>query len=175
MHSLYWRAMKVLIVRHAKAEARPLLGFLAKRDRRRPLTPGGRKDMAKTAKGLTRLVPALDALAASPLARARETAEILAKRYDGVELVELPALAPGGSAEQVIGWLREQPKDAVVALVGHEPDLGEFASYLLAGKHGSFLPLKKAGACLVAFDAEPAAAAGRLEWLLPPGALRKLA
>ena len=41
--------MKILIVRHAKAEERRLLGLLRK-DAARPLTPGGRKDMAKAAK-----------------------------------------------------------------------------------------------------------------------------
>lgn len=167
--------MKVLLVRHAKAEARPLLGMLAKHDARRALTPEGRKDMAKVAKGLKRLVSSVDVLASSPLVRARETADVLVKRYDAAERAELPALAPGENPAALLDWLGAQPREAVVALVGHEPDLGVLAGFLLTGKRASFMPFKKAGACLIDFPEAPAAGAGRLEWLLPPGALRKLA
>ncbi len=166
--------MKVLLVRHAKAEPRPRLGLLRKNDER-PLTSGGRKDMAKAAKGLKRLVPAIDVLATSPLARARETAEVLARRYDHDDIVDVAALSPGGEPQALVEWLRGQRKDAVVALVGHEPDLGGFAGYLLTGRRESFLPFKKGGACLIDLADGPVADGGRLEWLLPPGALRKLA
>lgn len=165
--------MKVLLVRHAKAEPRPRL--LRKNDERRRLTPGGRKDMAKAAKGLKRLVPAIDVLATSPLARARETAEVLARCYDCDDVAEVAVLSPGGEPRALLEWLRGQPKDALIALVGHEPDLGGFAGYLLTGRRETFLPFKKGGACLIDLADGPAAGGGRLEWLLPPGALRKLA
>ncbi len=165
----------MLLVRHAKAEPRPRLGLLRKHDERRRLTPGGRRDMAKVAKGLKRLVPAIDVLATSPLARARETAEVLARRYDHDDVAEVAALSPGSEPQALVEWLRGQPKGALVALVGHEPDLGGFAGYLLTGRRESFLPLKKGGACLIDLADGPAAGGGRLEWLLPPGALRKLA
>ncbi len=167
--------MKVLLVRHAKAESRPRRGSLHQGDERRRLTPGGRKDMAKAAKGLKRLVPAIDVLATSPLVRARETAEILARRYDRDDIADVAALSPGGEPRVLVEWLRGQRKGALIALVGHEPDLGGFAGYLLTGRRETFLPLKKGGACLIDFADGPVAGRGRLEWLLPPNALRKLA
>ncbi len=167
--------MKVLLVRHAKAEPRPRSGLSRQRDERRRLTPGGRKDMAKVAKGLRRLVPAIDVLATSPLTRARETAEVLARRYDHDDIADVAALSPGSEPQALVEWLRGQRKGALIVLVGHEPDLGGFAGYLLTGRRETFLPLKKGGACLIDLADGPAAGKGRLEWLLPPGALRKLA
>ncbi len=164
--------MKVLIVRHAKAESRALLPLLRKKDTERVLTPGGRRDMARAAKGLKRLLPEISILATSPLARAKETAQILSARYDQIEVMELSLLSPGNKPEALHTWLREQPQDATVALVGHEPDLAVFASYLLTGRQESHLVLKKGAGCLI--DLPDRSAAGKLEWLLQPGALRKL-
>ncbi len=163
--------MQVLIIRHAKAGQRGLLGFLGKKDT--PLTDAGRKDMRKAAKGLQSLVPEIDVLATSPLARARETADIVSKRYDDLPVMELAPLAPGGSKEEVLAWLREQKPSATVALVGHEPDLGILASWLISGGTRSFLSLKKGAACLIEMTEKPAPGSGNLEWLLPPTALRK--
>ena len=50
-----------------------------KPDALRPLTRAGRKKMRRAARGLARLVPHLDALATSPLTRAVETGEIVAR------------------------------------------------------------------------------------------------
>jgi phosphohistidine phosphatase len=165
--------MKILIVRHARAEERRLLGLLRK-DAARPLTPEGRKDMAKAAKGLKQLVSDLRVLATSPLVRAKQTAQILAERYD-TEVTEVTELSPGADPDKLLAWLRKQPLEAIVALVGHEPDLGALASWFLTGRKESFVQFKKGAACLIDFaEAGPAPGRGRLEWLIQPGALRKL-
>jgi phosphohistidine phosphatase len=163
--------MKVLIIRHARAEERGLL----KRDAGRRLTNGGRKDMRKAAKGLTRLVANLDILATSPLVRARQTAEILADVLDDSAPTELDLLAPGGRPEKLVAWLGNQREDATVALVGHEPDLSRFAGFVLTGEAQSLLELKKGAVCLIEFERKPAAGEGRLLWLLAPAQLRRLA
>jgi phosphohistidine phosphatase len=165
--------MQILIIRHAKAGQRGLLGFIGKKDAARPLTDVGRRDMRKAARGLQKLVPEVDVLATSPLARARETADIVSRRYDNIPVMELAALAPGGSKEDVLAWLRDQKATATVALVGHEPDLGMLSSWLLGGGAESFLSLKKGAACLIEMSETPTPGSGRLEWLLPPAALRK--
>jgi len=166
--------MFVLLVRHAKAEARSLLGLGAKRDARRPLTDAGRKRMRRAARALCKLVSKIDVLASSPLVRARETAEIIAGRYDGISVLDLASLSPGGSEQELLDWLREQPGDATIALVGHEPDLGVFASWLLSGGKLPFSPLRKGGACLIRFAETPVPGGGVLEWWLPPRLLDKL-
>jgi phosphohistidine phosphatase len=165
--------MFVLIIRHAKAEARAVLGSIGKKDAMRPLTDAGRKDMRKAAKGLRTLVPEIDVLAASPLVRAQETAAIISERYDAMPVTELAPLAPGGSKQAVLDWLRDQPESATVALVGHEPDLGILASWLLSGHKETFISLKKGAGCLIELTDRPEAGAGKLVWLLPPAALRK--
>lgn len=164
--------MQILIIRHAKAGQRGVLGFIGKKDAARPLTDAGRRDMRKAARGLLKLVPEIDVLATSPLARARETADIVSRRYDDIPVMELAPLAPGGSKEDVLAWLRDQKTTATVALVGHEPDLGILASWLLGGAE-SFLSLKKGSACLIEMTDKPTPGTGKLEWLLPPAALRK--
>lgn len=163
--------MDILIIRHAKAEERSLSG---QKDARRPLTEAGRKHMRKAASGLRRLVPTIDVLASSPLVRARQTAEIIAKKYDKIGVTELPLLSPGGSEQELLDWLRDRRKDATVALVGHEPDLGWFASWLVCGKKLPFAPLRKGAAGLIHFTATPVAGHGMLEWWLTPVQLRQL-
>jgi phosphohistidine phosphatase len=59
-------------------------------------------------------------------------------------------------------------------LVGHEPDLSQWAGWALTGRSQSLLALKKAGACLLEFEGRPEARKGRLLWLLTAGQLRKL-
>ena len=150
-----------------------MLGLLRK-DAVRPLTPGGRKDMAKAAKGLKQLVSDLRVLATSPLVRAKQTAQILAERYDA-QVTEVTELSPGADPDKLLAWLRKQPLEAIVALVGHEPDLGALAGWFLTGRKESFILFKKGAACLIDFsEGGPAPGRGRMEWLLQPGALRKL-
>lgn len=166
--------MRVLIIRHGRAEDRASSPGASKDDAARRLTPGGRRDMRAAAKGLRRIAPAIEVLAASPLVRAKETAAIVGRVFDGAEPIELQALAPGGAPTALLKWLAQQPPDATVALVGHEPDLSRLAGLLLAGRGESFLDLKKGAACLVEFDGRPKPGAGRLLWALAPGQLRKL-
>lgn len=166
--------MKVLLIRHGKAEGRPLLSFSAKKDAARVLTETGRREMRKAAKGLRKLSPDIDVLATSPLTRAHETAEIVGKVFGVRELVEQPLLSPAADGPALLDWLQEQSADATVALIGHEPDLGRFVGLLVSGKDASFVTLKKGASCLVEFDGAPAAGRGTLVWLIQPGQLRKL-
>lgn len=164
--------MKLVLIRHARAQARALL----QRDRTRELTPDGRRRMRKAGAGLRTLVPGLDALATSPLVRAHQTAEVIARVYgEGLDIIPLSALAPGEPVTAVLAWLREQPADATLALVGHEPDLGRLASWLLSGKRSGFVQFKKGAAALIEFSAAPTAGNGSLVWLLTAAQLAKVA
>ena len=162
--------MKVVLIRHARAEPRRLL----QRDRARALTEDGRRRQRKAAKGLKAVLPDITQLASSPLLRARQTAEIIAAEYPEASRHTLPALAPGGAPRDSLTWLREQAPDAVVALVGHEPDLGRLAGWLLTGRHAGFLSFKKGAAALIEFDATPRAGGGVLQWLLTAALLADL-
>jgi phosphohistidine phosphatase len=162
--------MQVLLIRHARAEERALL----KRDRARALTVDGQRRMRKAARGLHALLPRLTKIATSPFLRARQTAEIVAAAYTGIDTVSLQALSPGALPHAVLDWLGEQPVEATLALVGHEPDLGRLAGMLLAGRPDSFVQFKKGAAALIEFTDAPAAGNGTLAWLLTAAQLAEL-
>jgi len=60
-----------------------------------------------------------------------------------------------------------------LALVGHEPDLGELAAKLLGAR--GMVEFKKGGVCLIDVDGATPGGPGTLRWMLPPKALRALA
>lgn len=167
--------MELLVVRHAIAEDREEFARTGKPDAERPLTPEGRRRFVKGARGLRRLVPSLDLLATSGLARADETAELLAAAYDGLRIVRVAELAPDAGPAALLPWLRRQRRREAVGVVGHEPHLSALVEFLLAGRPSGFVELRKGGACLVSFAKAAAGGGGELRWLLTAGQLRRLA
>jgi phosphohistidine phosphatase len=145
-----------------------------KPDTERPLTDGGLAKMRKSARGLAQLVPSIDVLATSPLVRAQQTAEILAEAYGGLRTEMVKALAPGEAPSAFLDWLRGRRASETIAAVGHEPDLGLLASWLLVSARASFLELKKGAACLLAFDGAPKAGGAILRWAITPSQLRRI-
>ncbi len=110
----------------------------------------------------------------SPLVRADQTARQLESALAGrAEVAVLGTLAPGFSERTLVERLSALDEDGTVVLVGHEPDLGSLAGSLAIGP-GRAMPLKKAGACAIAFDGPPARGRGELLWFLPPRILRAL-
>lgn len=164
--------MNLLIVRHAPAGDKRRWAAQGKDDALRPLTPRGRRRMREAAQGLARLGPRPDLLATSPLARARQTADILEEAWD-LQPVEVPDISPQASPEQVLAWLRGR-KERTIAIVGHEPALGVLMGLLLTGQERSFMMLKKGQACLIEFQDKTQAGGGRLAWSLAPRQLRRL-
>jgi phosphohistidine phosphatase len=166
--------VKLLIIRHGPAGDRDAWAAEGRDDRLRPLTPDGKKEMRQVAKGLRTLIPSIDLIATSPLVRAVQADEIVAKQY-ATESETLEALAPDHDPDEVLRWLREQRSQEVTAVIGHEPDLSTLASYLLTRNHASFLTLKKSGSCLLDLSDSPKAGSAILDWLLIPRVLRRLA
>ena len=162
--------MQLVLIRHARAEERALF----KRDRTRALTADGRRRMRKAARGLHGLIPGISQIATSPLVRARQTAEIVATAGNSPEVMSLPVLAPGGDVRVVLAWLRAQPSDATLVLVGHEPDLGLLAGWLLSGKQTGFVQFKKGAAASLARAGAPAAGKGKLAWMLTAAQLSEI-
>jgi len=158
--------MKLLLLRHAIAVPAETSGIA---DEDRPLTSKGRKRFKKAARGLAAIVSTPDLLLASPLLRARETAEIAGKAW-GLKAMPEPLLA-GGTPESLLAAVAAHSKLAVVVLVGHEPDLSRLVAHLLGGDGGR-LPFKKGGAALVELD--DTTSSGRLIWFMPPRLLRTL-
>jgi phosphohistidine phosphatase len=164
--------MKILLVRHAKAEDCVTHAATGGSDDTRPLTGSGGQTARQLGRALKQLQPRVDLIAASPYARALETAQHIAHAYKRLKVTPLPALQPGAMPRAILAWLHAQPEDAAIILVGHEPVLSEFASWLLSGDARPMLAFKKAGACLIAFDGPPGPGRGQLEWFAPPRQLR---
>lgn len=164
--------LEIYLVRHAVAAER---GPKYPDDRLRPLTPEGVKRFRESVKGLAELDVAIDIVLTSPLERARDTATLLAaalKPKPGLEEVE--ALAPGGRHAAIVEAIKSHAKrHRRIALVGHEPDLGEFAARLLGARGG--VEFKKGAICLIDVDSATPGGPGTLRWFLPPRAMRALA
>lgn len=166
--------MELLIVRHAIAVEPADWAGSGKPDSERPLTDKGRRLMRSNARGIAVAAPWLHAIASSPYVRAMETAQILAREYRKLEVATLPALASGGSREELVEWLRTRDDEERLALVGHEPDLGCLVAWLVSGRAGGAIEMKKGGACLLRFAGHPVPGQGRLHWFAPPSLLRRL-
>jgi phosphohistidine phosphatase SixA len=115
------------------------------------------------------MVPEVDGVWSSPLARAWQTAEILEREAGWPAPRELAGLEPDADPAAILGLLRGGRDRARLALVGHEPGLHQILSLLLSGAaDGVSLEMKKGGAALIRIDREIGAGAGQLLWLLPP-------
>lgn len=165
--------MKLHVLRHAIAVERGTPGY--EDDSKRPLTEPGIRKMKQAALGLSQLNLDVDLILTSPYRRASETAEIAAKALRATERLEvLEALSAPVEAAEAVRQLSERAAGAeAVMIVGHEPQLSEIGSILLAGHEDLDLQLKKGGIfTLVCRRIAPREA--MLESWLPPRILRRL-
>jgi phosphohistidine phosphatase len=159
------------LVRHAVAADR---GEEWPDDSKRPLTERGISRFREAAAGLKALDADIDEIFTSPLVRARQTADLLAAALEPRPPVKLlEALAPGYGAAAVMAQLAKVARRRRIALVGHEPDLGELAAHLIGARRA--LPFKKGGICRIDVEGLTSTRPASLVWFLPPKVLRKLA
>lgn len=161
--------MRVVLVRHAAAVERGTPGL---RDDLRPLTDDGAAKFREATPALAGLA-APDEILASPMLRAKQTAEILASACPASGLREEAAIAgpARGDVERALAATGAE----TVAVVGHEPALGRWLGEWLGSDAPAAFEFKKGGAALVEFDGRPQGGAGRLLWFLPPKVLRRIA
>ncbi len=164
----------LIVIRHAIAEERTRFAHNHHQDNDRPLTDKGRARMAAGCAGIRLLAPAIGTLATSPWVRARQTADIVAHAYWGMSVVETDTLIPNHDPESLLAWLVAHWHNGPVAVVGHEPHLGDWLGWALHGPSGDPLPMKKGGACGLSFDATPEPGRARLDWFMSPRELRRL-
>lgn len=163
--------LQLFLVRHAIAAER---GPNYPDDRKRPLTNAGALRFKQVVEGLRTLDVKPTLVLSSPLVRAMQTAELFVAGIGGKPRLEtLEALAPGGRTAAIFEALAKYGKKAeAIALVGHEPDLGELAARLLRAR--GTIDFKKGAVCCLDLDGATPTGPGTLRWLLPPRALRKL-
>jgi phosphohistidine phosphatase len=162
--------LEVYLIRHGVAEDR---GPDWPDDSKRPLTSAGISRLRKEARGLAALDVTFDQIITSPLVRTRQTADVFADILkDKPPIATSDALAPAGTPAAVMQEIAKHAKKARIALVGHEPNLGELAAELIRSR--TPLEFKKGGVCRIDFEVPPPKGAGALRWFLPPRVLRKL-
>jgi len=136
-----------------------------KADELRPLTSKGMKNMVRQAEAIRSLDLGLQAIITSPLVRAYQTADIVAKKLDLDDaLVQDERLGPGFDLTKLVEILKAHPETERILLVGHEPDFSMTISALIGG--GSLVVKKGALARVDIINQEPLQ--GDLVWLLPP-------
>lgn len=152
--------MLLYFLRHA--DASPDAGS----DFDRVLTPKGLEQAEKVGKFCTRCGLAPEIILTSPVVRARQTAEIVASRLGGVELIHCHWLACGMSPETCLSELKGFERFSSLLLVGHEPDFGETLAALIDLNCPSGLKVRKASLSAVEIPhLKPAV--GELQFSLP--------
>jgi phosphohistidine phosphatase len=134
--------MDLILWRHADAEEGAI-------DLERRLTPKGQKQAEQVAAWLATRLDKGYRVIASPAARAQQTAEALKQKIATVK-----SLAPGASVSAILkaaGW---PDGDETVVLVGHQPDLGNAAAYLVSGRESDWR-LKKGALWWIANGGQP--------------------
>jgi phosphohistidine phosphatase len=162
--------LELYLIRHGEAAER---GKAYPDDSKRPLTGQGMARLRKEAHALNALGVAFDQIITSPLVRTRQTADTIAEVLKAKPAVSTSdALAPAGSSASVMQELGKHMRTARIALVGHEPNMGELAARLIGAREP--MVFKKGAICRIDFDVFPPKGVGQLRWFLTPRMLRKI-
>lgn len=154
--------MQLLFLRHGPAEPK---NDWRGDDEERPLSAQGRQLVSEVACSLPKQRTLPELILTSPLARARQTAEIVGQCLDLSEKVVVDKrLAPGFSEKHLEKVLREHAECRVLMLVAHDPDVSELVRDLTgAGR----LSVRKGGLAQIDLP-DPKVLKGRLISLLVP-------
>ena len=165
--------MRLVLMRHGEAgEADPTRW---PGDRERPLTDAGRREHARVAGALRRMGVTFDRILTSPLARARETADITARAYGGVPVPE-PSELLGDRAEPARTLAGLAAVDAERLLcVGHEPTLSRLAALLISRDGSARVEMCKSGVAVIDCAGPAVSGRGTLRLHLRPDEITRLA
>ena len=164
--------MNVFFLRHGEAGKRVAI---PSKDVERSLTETGKEEIEKIARSFESMDLEFDKIATSPLARALETAEIVARIQKKSGKVELwDELRPEGNRLDFFRRLSKIRQDAEVLLVGHEPYLSNVIGEIISGNLASRIVIKKGGFARVQITSFSPKPSGELRWLLTPRQLKKM-
>ena len=162
---------ELYLIRHGLAEVRSEASWPD--DSKRPLTSEGMERLRKAARSLSHIGVSFDIVLTSPFVRTRQTAEILAAEFaPRPAVVNVDALASGGAIAAVLAELEKHSRRKRIAIVGHEPGIGDLAARLAGMRER--MEFKKGAVCRIDVDALPVKGLGTLRWFLAPKILRAL-
>jgi phosphohistidine phosphatase len=156
----------IYLIRHADAVAAGDQGITE--DEARPLSGKGHEQAQELSAALRRKNIHLDRIVTSPLLRATQTAEVIRQDWGlgAPEISGCDHLAPGRKRKKLVRFLRDL-EGTSFALVGHEPDLGNLAAWLIGSKKAQ-IAFAKSGIGFIHCDDKPGKGSGILTWLLSP-------
>jgi len=163
--------MKLVLVRHGLAVDRADFAKQKKDDTLRPLMLKGRRRSLQMAKMLKLWLGPVDLLVTSPYLRAKQTAIIFQQQLRAKKMLEVMELIPSAPPMAFSQWLRANAGLATsVVVVGHEPQLSVFASWILSSQLESFIELKKTGMIGIEIEnlLEARAGHGQLKFVVTP-------
>lgn len=156
--------MKLYLIRHAPAELRHEFTLTGYPDELRPITERGAQRMNDVLEFFKKTEDSVDVILSSPLARCAQTAEICRDFFPKADYKETENLCPDHSAQKLYDEIQSYSVDSMI-IVGHEPDLGQFISWLLFRQASDRFPLKKAGIAKVDLYED---GSSYLKWVLRP-------
>src|SRR4028118_366443 len=140
-------------------------------DSERPLTKEGERKTRKIAQRLYELEIQFDVILTSPLLRAQQTAQILQTVGLSSKIEESGALAPSGDIGHWVEWYKQWQEigSRPLALVGHQPDLGQWEENLIWARTKEENNIKKAGIIgLILPETGSPVGRGQMFWLTAP-------
>jgi phosphohistidine phosphatase len=156
--------IELYVLRHAHAGDRDTW---EQADDLRPLTEKGRRQAGRLGDLLRAAGFAPDAILTSPLARARETAEIVADLL-GVKARPEQRLGEAVDLATLDRILDDAGSPRRPLIVGHDPDCSELVSELV----GAPILMRKGALARIDVERPLEPGAGELRWLVPPDVLR---
>ncbi len=165
--------MDVFFLRHGEAGRRV---SIPSKDMERALTESGKREIKQIGESLEKMDLEFNKIVSSPLARARETAEIIANNQKKPNKVELwDELRPEGNRLDLFRKLSKIRQDVDILLVGHEPYLSNVIGEIISGNNlASRIIIKKGGLARVRISSLSPKPSGELRWLLTPRQLKKM-
>jgi len=162
--------MDLFVLRHGEAGRHSPLP----RDSKRALTAEGQQEIVDLSNGLKSLDVKFNHILTSPLLRAKNTAEIVAKslKFKG-KIEEIDDLKPEGNRLKFYSILSKLEQDSVILVVGHEPYLSIMISEAIS-QSDCRINLKKAGLARIRVLSTIPKIKGELRWLLTPKHLKKI-
>jgi phosphohistidine phosphatase len=142
--------MTLYILRHASAGSRrrnPLL------DRKRGLDKEGKQQCLLIGAYLNAMNVSFDAIISSPLKRSLQTASLVATEIGFEQKIAADAsLEPSGKFADFEAMLAKHAGQETVLVVGHNPNLAQFAGALIAAQRGGRANLRLRKGAMVRID-----------------------
>jgi phosphohistidine phosphatase len=165
--------MELYILRHGEAGKRLPAGS---KDSERALTVSGKQEIEMIAEALRKMGIKFDFVATSPLKRAYQTAEIVAKtlKVKKGKMEGWSELQPEGKKPDLYRRLSQLKRESSVLVVGHEPYLSTMMCEIVFGNGDGNIVLKKSGLARIDITSFQPNIKAEMRWLLPPRLLKSM-